>query len=72
MHGHVNVKFGGTLLMLLSEVCLVNKTNLVHNLFSVYLSVSTCFGPLCATLHFMTYAPVISNYPLVSEVSSVA
>ena len=27
---------------------LVNKTNLVHNLFLVYLSISTCFGLLCA------------------------
>jgi len=27
---------------------LVNKTNLVHNLFLLFLSVSTCFGPLCA------------------------
>jgi len=27
---------------------LVNKTNLVHNLFLVYLSISTCFGRLCA------------------------
>ena len=26
----------------------VNKTNLVHNLFSVYLSISTCFGRLRA------------------------
>ena len=26
----------------------VNKTNLVHNLFLVYLSISTCFGRLCA------------------------
>jgi len=25
---------------------LVNKTNLVHNLFLVYLSISTCFGQL--------------------------
>jgi len=35
------------------SVYLVNKANLVHNLFLgylflVYLSVSTCFGPLCA------------------------
>jgi hypothetical protein len=33
--------------------CFVNKANLVHNLFSVYsflvyLSISTCFGQLCA------------------------
>jgi len=27
---------------------LVNKTNLVQNLFLVYLSISTCFGRLCA------------------------
>jgi len=27
---------------------LANKSNLVHNLFLVYLSVSTCFGRLCA------------------------
>ena len=27
---------------------LVNKTNLVHNLFLVFLSISTCFGRLCA------------------------
>ena len=27
---------------------LVNKTDLVHNLFLVYLSISTCFGRLCA------------------------
>ena len=27
---------------------LVNKTNLVHNLFLVYLSISICFGRLCA------------------------
>ena len=27
---------------------LVNKANLVHNLLSVYLSISTCFGQLCA------------------------
>jgi len=27
---------------------LVNKTNLVHSLFLVYLSISTCFGRLCA------------------------
>ena len=27
---------------------LVNKANLVHNLFLVYLSIPTCFGPLCA------------------------
>jgi len=27
---------------------LVNKTKLVHNLFLVYLSISTCFGRLCA------------------------
>jgi len=27
---------------------LVNKANLVHNLFLVYLSVSTCFRWLCA------------------------
>jgi hypothetical protein len=27
---------------------LVNKVNLVHNLFLVYLSISTCFGRLCA------------------------
>ena len=27
---------------------LVNKVNLVHNLFLVYLSISTCFGQLCA------------------------
>jgi len=26
----------------------VNKTNLVHTLFLVYLSISTCFGPLWA------------------------
>ena len=26
---------------------LVNKTNLVHNLFLVYLSISTCFGQIC-------------------------
>ena len=26
----------------------VNKANLVHNLFSVYLSISICFGRLCA------------------------
>ena len=28
--------------------CLVNKANWVHNLFLVYLSVSTCFERLCA------------------------
>ena len=28
---------------------LVNKANLVHNLFLVYLSMSTCFGRLCVT-----------------------
>ena len=28
--------------------CLVNKANLVHNLFLVCLSISTCFGRLCA------------------------
>jgi hypothetical protein len=27
---------------------LVNKANLVHSLFLVYLSISTCFGRLCA------------------------
>ena len=27
---------------------LINKTNLVRNLFLVYLSISTCFGRLCA------------------------
>jgi len=27
---------------------LINKTNFVHNLFLVYLSISTCFGRLCA------------------------
>jgi len=27
---------------------LVNKANMVHNLFLVYLSISTCFGRLCA------------------------
>jgi len=27
---------------------LINKANLVHNLFLVYLSDSTCFGLLCA------------------------
>ena len=27
---------------------LVNKSNLVHNLFLVYLSIPTCFGQLCA------------------------
>jgi hypothetical protein len=27
---------------------LVNRTNLVHNLFLVYLSICTCFGRLCA------------------------
>ena len=27
---------------------LVNKTNLVHNLFLVYLSISTCFGRIWA------------------------
>jgi hypothetical protein len=27
---------------------LVHKGNLVHNLFLVYLSISTCFGRLCA------------------------
>ena len=27
---------------------LVNKANLVHNLFFVHLSISTCFGRLCA------------------------
>jgi len=27
---------------------LVNKTNLVHNLFLVYLSISTCFRWLCS------------------------
>jgi len=27
---------------------LVNKINFVHNLFLVYLSISTCFGRLCA------------------------
>ena len=27
---------------------LVNKTNLVHSSFLVYLSISTCFGRLCA------------------------
>jgi hypothetical protein len=27
---------------------LVNKTNLVHNLFLVYVSISTCFRRLCA------------------------
>jgi len=27
---------------------LVNKTNSVHNLFLVYLSICTCFGRLCA------------------------
>jgi hypothetical protein len=35
------------------SVYLVNKANMVHNLFLgylflVYLSISTCFGPLCA------------------------
>ena len=30
------------------HIYLVNKANLVHNLFLVYLSVSTCFGRLCA------------------------
>ena len=30
---------------------LVNKANLVHNLFLVYLSISTCFGCLCAAHH---------------------
>ena len=30
---------------------LVNKTNLVHYLFLVYLSISTCFGRLCAHHH---------------------
>ena len=30
------------------SVHLVNKANLVHNLFLVYLSNSICFGPLCA------------------------
>jgi len=29
-------------------VNLVNKANLAHNLFLVYLSISTCFGRLCA------------------------
>ena len=29
-------------------VYLVNKANLVHNLLLVYLSISTCFGRLCA------------------------
>jgi len=29
-------------------VNLVNKANLMHNLFLVYLSISTCFGRLCA------------------------
>jgi len=34
----------------MSEYNLVNKTNLMHNLFLVYLysSISTCFGLLCA------------------------
>jgi len=27
---------------------LVNKANLVYSLFLVYLSISTCFGRLCA------------------------
>jgi hypothetical protein len=27
---------------------LVNKTNLVHNLFLIYLPISACFGRLCA------------------------
>jgi hypothetical protein len=27
---------------------LINKANLVHNLFLVYLLISTCFGRLCA------------------------
>jgi len=26
---------------------LVNKANLVHNLFLVYLTISTCFGQIC-------------------------
>jgi len=29
------------------QVNLVNKANLVHNLFLVYLSISKCFGRLC-------------------------
>jgi len=30
------------------KLSLVNNANLVHNLFLVYLSISTCFGRLCA------------------------
>jgi hypothetical protein len=30
------------------EFILVNKANLVQNLFLVYLSICTCFGRLCA------------------------
>jgi hypothetical protein len=40
----------GRFYVLLTVYNLVNKTNLVHNLFLVYLSTSTCFGQLWAHL----------------------
>jgi hypothetical protein len=47
----VKVDFSGQILCFVdrsSLYSLVNKTNLVHNLFLVYLSISTCFGRLWA------------------------
>jgi hypothetical protein len=38
-------------LVLRLRMNLVNKGNLVHNLFLVFLSISTCVGRLCAHHH---------------------
>jgi len=36
------------MLMVNTKLYLLNKTNLVHNLFLVYVSISKYFGQLCA------------------------
>jgi hypothetical protein len=47
----VKVEFSNQILYFVdhaSAYSLVNNTNLVHNLLLVHLSISTCFGRLCA------------------------
>jgi len=45
---------------------LVNKTNLMHNLFLVYLSISTCFGDYApiARRNNLVYATLGTCYPV--------
>jgi hypothetical protein len=50
----VKVDFSGQIVCFVDRASmhsLVNKTNLIRSLFLVYLSISTCFGRLCAHHH---------------------